>query len=123
MSRHIAAAAIRGSHKIVAEAEEALNKAIAAKGEEHKFEFPDTAFYLPHVFGMTGMKVETLGQMKDALDYAKGMLSAGTGGKRIPAIPGRDAGRGPGHALRGGDTARGQVRPGPGACRRWRPDL
>ncbi len=76
MSRHIAAAAIRGSHKIAAEAAEALNMAIAAKGDDYRFEFPDTAFYLPHIFGMTGMKVETLGQMKDALDYAKGMLSA-----------------------------------------------
>ncbi|MGA2192687.1 MAG: CO dehydrogenase/CO-methylating acetyl-CoA synthase complex subunit beta, partial [Nitrospirota bacterium] len=75
MSRHIAAAAIRGSHKIVAEAEDALNKAIELKGENHTFEFPDTAFYLPHIFGMTGMKIETLGQMRDGLEYAKGMLS------------------------------------------------
>lgn len=75
MSRHIAAAAIRGSHKIVADAEEALNKAIALKGEDHKFEFPDTAFNLPHIFGMTGMKIETLGQMRDGIEYAKGMLT------------------------------------------------
>ena len=75
MSRHIAAAAIRASHKIVAEAETALGKAIAGKGEDHVFEFPDTAFYLPHIFGMTGIKIETLGQMRQGLDYAKGMLS------------------------------------------------
>jgi len=75
MSRYIAAAAIRASHKIVADAEEALNKAVAAKGADYKFEWPDTAFYLPHIFGMTGIKIETLGQMKNGLDYAKGMLS------------------------------------------------
>src|SRR5512143_962206 len=75
MSRHIAAEAIRASHKIVAEAEEAWGKAIALKGEDFKFEFPDTAFYLPHIFGMTGQRIETLGQMKWGIDYAKGMLS------------------------------------------------
>jgi len=75
MSRHIAAAAIRASHKIVAEAEDALNKAIAEKGEGYKFEWPDTAFYLPHIFGMTGIKIETLGQMREGLDYARGMLT------------------------------------------------
>src|SRR5512143_2779963 len=75
MSRHIAAAAIRASHKIVAEAEEALEKAIKLKGEDFKFEFPDTAFYLPHIFGMTGQKIETLGQMRWGIEYAKGMLT------------------------------------------------
>ncbi|HLB25076.1 MAG TPA: acetyl-CoA decarbonylase/synthase complex subunit alpha/beta [Nitrospirota bacterium] len=75
MSRHIAASAIRGSHKIVAEAEEALKKAIELKGEDYKFEFPDTAFYLPHIYGMTGQKIETLGQMQWGIDYAKGMLT------------------------------------------------
>jgi len=75
MSRQIAAAAIRASHAIVAEAEDALNKAIAAKGENHKFEWPDTAFYLPHIFGMTGIKIETLGEMRGGLDYARGMLT------------------------------------------------
>src|SRR5574342_928898 len=75
MSRYIASAAIRASHKIVADAEEALEKAIKLKGEDYKFEFPDTAFYLPHIFGMTGQKIETLGQMRWGVDYAKGMLT------------------------------------------------
>ncbi|HEY3348015.1 MAG TPA: acetyl-CoA decarbonylase/synthase complex subunit alpha/beta [Nitrospirota bacterium] len=75
MSRHIAASAIRGSHQIFAEASEALEKAVALKGEDYKFEFPDTAFYLPHIYGMTGIKIETLGQMRGGLDYAKGLLS------------------------------------------------
>jgi acetyl-CoA synthase len=60
---------------MVKQAEEALSKCIADKGEDFAFEFPDTAFFLPHIFGMTGMKVRTLGEMKNALDYAKGMLS------------------------------------------------
>ncbi|MBI5695594.1 MAG: CO dehydrogenase/CO-methylating acetyl-CoA synthase complex subunit beta [Nitrospirae bacterium] len=75
MSRHIAAAAIRGSHGIVAQAAEALENAIASKGEGFKIEWPDTAFYLPHIHGMTGMKIETLGQMREGLAYAKGMLT------------------------------------------------
>jgi len=56
-------------------AEEALNKCINDKGEDFAFEFPDTAFFLPHIFGMTGMECRTLGDMKNALDYAKGMLT------------------------------------------------
>ena len=50
MSKFIATAVIRGSHQVVDEAEKLLKKAIAEKGKDLKFEFPDTAFYLPFYY-------------------------------------------------------------------------
>ena len=74
MSKLIASAAIRGANNLVARAEEALDKAIAEKGKDLVFEFPDTAFYLPMIYAMTGFPVKTLGDMKVALGFAKELL-------------------------------------------------
>ncbi|HEX8948970.1 MAG TPA: hypothetical protein VF790_08425, partial [Dissulfurispiraceae bacterium] len=71
MSKLIATAAIRGANKLVAQAEEMLEKAIAEKGKDFVFEFPDTAFHLPMIYAMTGFAVKTLGDMKVALGFAK----------------------------------------------------
>ncbi|MCL4492731.1 MAG: acetyl-CoA decarbonylase/synthase complex subunit alpha/beta [Nitrospirae bacterium] len=71
MSKIIATAAIRGANKLVAQAEEMLEKAIAEKGKDFVFEFPDTAFHLPMIYAMTGFAVKTLGDMKVALGFAK----------------------------------------------------
>ncbi len=74
MSKLIATAAIRGARDIVARTEEMLEKAIAEKGKDLHFEFPDTAFYLPMIYAMTGFPVKTLGDMKVALGFAKELL-------------------------------------------------
>ncbi|MBI5195066.1 MAG: CO dehydrogenase/CO-methylating acetyl-CoA synthase complex subunit beta [Nitrospirae bacterium] len=74
MSKIIASAAIRGSHKLVQDAEQMLDKAIAEKGKDFVFEFPDTAFYLPMIYAMTGFAVKTLADMKAGLGMAKEML-------------------------------------------------
>lgn len=74
MSKLIATAAIKGSHVLVKRAEEMLQKAIAEKGKEFVFEFPDTAFYLPMIYAMTAFPVKTLGDMEVALSMAKEML-------------------------------------------------
>lgn len=74
MSKIIASAVARASNKIVAEAEEMLNKAIEEKGGDLKFEFPDTAYSLPQYYGYTGDKVETLNDMKRIIDHAKTLL-------------------------------------------------
>jgi acetyl-CoA synthase len=74
MSKLIASAAIRGAHKLVQQAEEMLDKAITEKGEGFLFEFPDTAYYLPMIYAMTGFPVKTLSDMKVALGMAKGLL-------------------------------------------------
>lgn len=74
MSKLIATAAINGAQQLYINAEELLNKAIAEKGEAYHFEFPDTAFYLPMIYAMTGFPVKTLGDMKQALNFAKELL-------------------------------------------------
>lgn len=74
MSKIIASAAIRAAHKFVKNAEEMLEKAIAEKGKDFVFEFPDTAFYLPMVYAMTAFPVKTLADMKVALGMAKELL-------------------------------------------------
>ncbi|RMD57375.1 MAG: CO dehydrogenase/CO-methylating acetyl-CoA synthase complex subunit beta [Nitrospirae bacterium] len=74
MSKIIASAVARASHKIVAEAEAMLNKTIEEKGGDLKFEFPDTAYSLPQYYGYTGDKVETLNDMKRIIAHAKTLL-------------------------------------------------
>ncbi|MEW6088797.1 MAG: acetyl-CoA decarbonylase/synthase complex subunit alpha/beta [bacterium] len=76
MSKFIATAVIRGSHQVVNHAETSLKKAISEKGKDLKFEFPDTAFYLPFYYAITGKELKTLGDMEISLNHAKSMLSA-----------------------------------------------
>lgn len=74
MSKLIASAAIKGSHALVKRAEEMLEKTVAEKGESYAFEFPDTAFFLPMIYAMTGFAVKTLADMRVSLGKAKELL-------------------------------------------------
>lgn len=74
MSKYIATRAMRGASAIVTEAEVMLKKAISEKGADTKVAFPNTAYYLPTILGMTGQSVESLGQLQPALDHAKELL-------------------------------------------------
>lgn len=74
MSKLIASAAIRGTQKLVGQAEEMLKNTIAEKGDNFTFEFPDTAYYLPMIYAMTGFSVKTISDMKVALGMAKELL-------------------------------------------------
>jgi len=67
MSKEIASAAIRASHGIVDKVEKMLEEVIAEKGADFEFEFPDTAFYLPHMYCLTGFAVKNLGDMRTSL--------------------------------------------------------
>ncbi len=74
MSKIIATAAIRGAQRTARQAEEMLQKAIAEKGEHFSFEFPDTAYYLPLFYALTGFAVKTLADMRVVLGTLKEML-------------------------------------------------
>jgi acetyl-CoA synthase len=74
MSRYIASRAIRGANALVTEAELMLQKALAEKGADTPVGFPNTAYYLPLINGMTGLEVETLGQLEPAMQHAKQLL-------------------------------------------------
>jgi acetyl-CoA synthase len=74
MSRIIATAAIKGAYKEVAEAERMLNETKEAVGATTAVEFPNTGFYLPIIYALSGIQVEKLDDMDKALDVAKDLL-------------------------------------------------
>ena len=63
MSRIVASLAISGANVLVGEAERILNETIAAKGIDTPVSFPNTAYSLPTIYGGTGIKVATLGDL------------------------------------------------------------
>jgi len=67
MSRIIAAAAIKGAHKIAQQAEKILGEAIKQKGADCKVEFPNTGYYIPIIYSMTGRAVETLADFEKVM--------------------------------------------------------
>ena len=67
MSRYIATRAIRGANALVTEAELMLGKALIEKGPDTPVSFPNTAYYIPLIFGMTGIAVERLSQLEPVL--------------------------------------------------------
>ena len=53
----------------------AIDEAIAANGESCPVGFPDTAYALPCYYGVTGVKITTLGEMKAAMDTIKANMT------------------------------------------------
>ncbi len=74
MSKYIATRATRGANALVTEAEIMLNKALKEKGADTPVSFPNTAYYLPTILGMTGKAVEKLGDLQPVLKYARDLL-------------------------------------------------
>ncbi len=74
MSKYIATRAIRGANALVYEADIMLKRALAEKGPDTPVAFPNTAYYLPLIYGMTGEKVETLADLQPALHHARELL-------------------------------------------------
>jgi acetyl-CoA synthase len=74
MSKLIASAAIRGAHKIAKQAQDFLDRAIQAKGRDSKVEFPNTGYYLPIIYSMTGRTVQTLADLEGVMEEIRGLL-------------------------------------------------
>jgi acetyl-CoA synthase len=74
MSKIIASAAIRGAHKIVDRSEKKWQEAMDKWGSNEPVGFPNTAYYLPVIYGMLGTKVEKLGDMEQVLKKCKSLL-------------------------------------------------
>jgi acetyl-CoA synthase len=74
MSKIIASAAIRGAHKIVERAEKKWQEAMDKWGAKEPVGFPNTAYYLPVIYGILGTKVEKLGDMEDVLKRCQTLL-------------------------------------------------
>ncbi|MFC2068185.1 acetyl-CoA decarbonylase/synthase complex subunit alpha/beta [Chloroflexota bacterium] len=74
MSKIIASAAIRGSHKIFNRAENKWKEAMDKWGAKEPVGFPNTAYYLPVIYGILGAKVEKLGDMEAVLTRCRTIL-------------------------------------------------
>jgi acetyl-CoA synthase len=74
MSKIIASAAIRGAHKIVDQAEKKWQAAMDKYGANEPVGFPNTAYYLPIIYGILGLKIERLGDMEAVLKKCKALL-------------------------------------------------
>ncbi len=74
MSKIIASAAIRGAHKIVGQAEKKWQMAMDKWGAGEPVGFPNTAYYLPVIYGILGIPVEKLGDMEPVLKKCKAIL-------------------------------------------------
>jgi len=74
MSKIIASAAISGAYKIVERAEKKWQEAMDKWGANEPVGFPNTAYYLPVIYGILGIKVEKLGDMEPVLKRCRFLL-------------------------------------------------
>jgi acetyl-CoA synthase len=74
MSKIIATVAIQGAYETVKQAEQILSQAIQLKGENCRVEFPNTGYYIPIIYSMTGTAVEKLGDFQDVMQQIKALL-------------------------------------------------
>ena len=74
MSRLIAFAAIQGGYKVVSQAEGAYRKALDTYDASTEVAFPNTGYFLPVIYSLFGIKVETLEDIQEPLEIARGLL-------------------------------------------------
>jgi acetyl-CoA synthase len=74
MSRLVAFAAIQGGYNIVSKVEGMYKKALETYSADTKVGFPNTAYYLPVIYSLLGLKVEKLEDMKKPLEVARKLL-------------------------------------------------
>ncbi len=74
MSKIICSAAIRGAHKIIERAEKKYEEALKKYGPQKEIGFPNTAYYLPIIYGILGKPVKTLGDAKPVLEKCRVLL-------------------------------------------------
>ena len=64
-----------GNDTVYGLTEGAINDAIAKHGADKAVSFPNTAYSLPCYYGVTGTKVATLGELKEALGVVKTLMT------------------------------------------------
>src|SRR4030065_264615 len=74
MSKIIATSEIKGAYKSMERAEKTLKECIDKHGRDQKVEFPNTGYFLPIIYSMTGIKVEKLSDAEAVLVEAKKLL-------------------------------------------------
>jgi acetyl-CoA synthase len=74
MSRLVAFAAIQGGYNIVSKAEGEVKMALESYDADTKIGFPNTAYYLPVIYSLLGIKVETLEDLAKPLEICRKLL-------------------------------------------------
>lgn len=74
MSKIIAASAISGAHKIVSMAENKWKEAMDKFGPNQEVAFPDTAYYLPVIYGILGIGISKLSDMERVFKICRNLL-------------------------------------------------
>ncbi|MEJ2284104.1 MAG: hypothetical protein P8X85_10970, partial [Desulfobacterales bacterium] len=74
MSKLVAFAAIQGGYNIVSQVEGEYKRALDTYDADTKVGFPNTAYYLPVIYSLLGIKVETLEDIKKPLEVARKLL-------------------------------------------------
>ena len=75
MSKQVIGAGIRGANVVVDRVEGKINAAIEKYGKDQAVALPNTAYYLPVIYGITGVKVETLGDMLPIMERCRQLLA------------------------------------------------
>jgi acetyl-CoA synthase len=74
MSRLVAFAAIQGGYNIVSKVEGRYQRALDTYDADTKVGFPNTAYFLPVIYSLTGIKIETLEDIQKPLAFARKLL-------------------------------------------------
>jgi acetyl-CoA synthase len=74
MSRLVAFAAIQGGYNIVSKVEGKYKRALQTYNADTKVGFPNTAYFLPVIYSLLGIKVEKLEDMQKPLAFARKLL-------------------------------------------------
>jgi acetyl-CoA synthase len=74
MSKMVAFAVVQGAYNIVSKAEGKYKEALEKYGGAQKLEFPNTAYYLPVIYSLTGIKVTDLDSAKPVMDFSRALL-------------------------------------------------
>ena len=74
MSKLVAFAAIQGGYNIVSKVEGDYKKALDTFNADTPVGFPNTAYYLPVIYSLLGIKVEKLEDMQKVLTFCRKLL-------------------------------------------------
>ncbi|MDO8943487.1 MAG: CO dehydrogenase/CO-methylating acetyl-CoA synthase complex subunit beta, partial [Desulfobacterales bacterium] len=74
MSKRVAFAAIQGAYNIVSQVEGEYKKALDTYNADTPVGFPNTAYYLPVIYSLLGLKVEKLEDMQKPLEVIRKLL-------------------------------------------------
>ena len=77
MSVEIAGPAVAGARQILARADQAFTSATAEYGPEAQVGFPNTGYFLPIIYGLTGLKAVRLADLAEVLSLARRLVPLG----------------------------------------------